>query len=217
MAGLRLILVIVATGLGAGALGAVLTFSRLSKAPPPSPVSVAAERPEVPGAVIPPGWNLALVSRLSHVEDRLDQLQLAADAPPVASAEPVAADPEQDPVRSREQERAAQYEAELAFRQDALAKHAGEPNDAAWAGPVTDSMRDSLTKGFDGVARTTNVDCRSKTCIATLTFPTPSDALVSLRQSSAKLTVPGCSSVAAVPTPPTSAGPYDLSVIYTCR
>lgn len=217
MAGLRLIVVIVATGLGAGALGALLTSSRLSKAPPPSPVSVAAERPAAPLPVIPPGWNLALVSRLSHVEEQLDQLHRAGDASPSASAAPAAADADQDPVQSHEQERAAQYEAELAFREDALAKHAGEANDAAWAGPLSASMRDSLTNGFDGVARTTSVDCRSQTCIATLTFPTPSDALISLRQSSAKLSVQGCTSVAAVPTPPTSPGPYDLTVIYTCR
>ena len=217
MAGMRLIVVIVATGLGAGALGAGLTSTRLGKASPASPVSVAAERPAVPAPVIPPGWNLALVSRLSHVEERLDQLQLAADAATPVSAEPAAADPDQDQVPSREQERAAQYESELAFRQDALARHGEEPSDPAWARPLAASMQDSLSKGFEGVARTTNVDCRSQTCIATLTFPTPSDALVSLRESSSKLTVQGCGSVAAVPTPPSNAGPYDLTVIYTCR
>ena len=47
-------------------------------------------------------------------------------------------------------------------------------------------------------------------------FPTPKGALVSLQQTH-KLLVQGCEGFAAIPTPPTGAGPYDLTVIYICR
>jgi len=216
MTGWRLVLVIVATGLGAGALGAVVVSSRSPGSPPPTPAARGAERTETAAPiVVPPGWNLALVSRLSHVEQQLDELRHADASPPVARG--TSADAGPNPVEAREKEREIQYQQELDYREDALAKHAGEPSDSAWAGPLAATMQQSLGTAFDGLAKTTNVDCRSKTCVATLTFPTPSDALVSLRQSASKLSVQGCGSLAAIPTPPTTAGPYDLTLVYTCR
>jgi hypothetical protein len=210
----RLLLAIGATGLGAGALGAVLASSSAAKSPPPRPGSVRTESPETPAPVIPPGWNLALVSRLSHVEQRLDELGHSDAAPPAAAGASEGVGP--NPAESREQQRLDQYQKELEYREQALANHAREPSDVAWAGPQAATMQQSLSNAFGGLARTANVDCRSKTCTATLTFPTPSDALVSFRDSS-KLSVQGCGSLAAVPTPPTSAGPYDLTLVYTCR
>jgi hypothetical protein len=216
MDGRRLVLVIVATGLGAGALGSVLASSRLTKPPSPRSSAVSTERSQDPAPVIPPGWDLALVSRLSHVEQRLGELGRARpDASPSAAAEP-SADKGSDPVQAREEQRANQYQQELDYRERALATHTAEATDTAWAGPLAATMQQSLSTSFQGLARTTNVDCRTKTCTATLTFPTPSDALMSFHDSS-KLSVQGCSGLAAVPTPPTSAGPYDLTLIYSCR
>ena len=212
----RSVLVIVTTGLGAGALGAVWASSRSTKSPPPRPASLETERPETTArVVVPPGWNPALVSRLSHVEQQLDELRHPDASPPAAAGPSAGAGP--NPVEAREKERAIQYDQELDYRQEALANHASEPSDPAWAGPLASTMRQSLSTAFEGLAQTANVDCRSKTCTATLTFPTPSDALVSLRQSASKLSVDGCGSLAAIPTPPTSAGPYDLTLVYTCR
>jgi len=214
MASWRAGALVMVTGLASGTLGALL-YAHLAKPPARSPVAVATERPQPPAPVIiPPGWDPALVSRLANVEQKLDEMRSPAALSPAAAEAPADAGPNDEQAQQRQ--RAAEYQEDLDYLEKALADHASEPTDGSWAGPLVASMQQSLGKAFEGAAQTKSVDCRSKTCTATLSFPTPKDALVSLQQTH-KLQVQGCKGFAAIPTPPTGAGPYDLTVVYNCR
>jgi hypothetical protein len=212
MAGWRSAVLVAMTGLASGTLGAIL-YAHFA-IPSPRLVSSRLERPEVQGPVIPPGWDRALVSRVSTVEQRLDEIGSRAPAPPASTKLSAASEPKDE--RTREQRRAEHYQKELDHLEKMLADHASEPNDDAWARPLATSMQQSLSRAFEGVAQTKNIDCRSKTCTATLSFPTPGAALASLQQSR-KYTFIGCKGGSIIPTPPKSAGPYDLTVVYSCR
>src|SRR5262245_6690078 len=174
----RLVVVATVAGLASGTIGAVV-FGRVAKSPAPQTTPVATPGP--PQAVVPPGWNLALLSRLAQVEQKVDNLQAPAGAPPAPAEAP--ADPGQSPdekarLEEREQERTAHYQKELDYLEKALADHASEPSDDAWARPLAANMEQSINKVLEGSGKTKLVDCSSKTCTATLAFPTPGDALV---------------------------------------
>jgi hypothetical protein len=209
-----LVAVVGAVGLGSGTVGAIV-YARIHKPAPPIPVAAAGEGPQH-APIVPPGWNLALVSRLASVEQKVDELRAPAAVPSAsigASADPTAKERQEE----RERQRAADYQKELDYREKALTEHASEPSDQSWAAPQAASMEQSIKTAFEGSARAATVDCRTKTCVATLTFPSPSDALVSMGQRAQKLAVEGCQGFVAIPTPPTSDGPYDMKVMYNCR
>jgi hypothetical protein len=214
MAGWRSTAVVMVTGLASGTVGSVV-YAHFVKSRAQSPVALMTERSESPKPVIiPPGWDLALVSRLANVEQKLDDLRASAPEAPGESRPTGDAGPNDEEAQKRQL--AADYQQDLDYLDKALADHANEPSDGAWATPLATSMQQALGKAFDGTAQTKSVDCRSKTCTATLTFPTPRDALASLRQPNG-LVVQGCNGFAAIPTPPATAGPYDLTVVYNCR
>jgi hypothetical protein len=58
-----------------------------------------------------------------------------------------------------------------------------------------------------------NVDCRSRTCVATLTFPSPSDALTFLASPSLRMLGRELRGLTSTPAPPSSAGAYDLTIV----
>ncbi|HEX6274174.1 MAG TPA: hypothetical protein VFZ53_14095 [Polyangiaceae bacterium] len=214
MARLQLAALTVVAGLASGTVGAI-AYARFATpaALPPAPV---AAKPPLRPPVIPPGWDVALVSRLNQVEQRLDELG-ETNAKPSASHE-MPEDSLSADEASREQERVAAYRAELDFLDEVLANHAQEPFDASWARAQAATMEQSLSAAFKDVARPKSIDCRSETCTATLSFPTAGDALVSVQQQYAKLTVPGCRGLIAIPKPPVAVGSYDLTVVYNnCR
>jgi hypothetical protein len=99
-----------------------------------------------------------------------------------------------------------------------LTSHATEPFDATWAPELSKSIHDELVAivpaehGF----KVDNVDCRSKTCVADLVYDTPDDALEG-RGVLGQAHVEGCHGFRATLEPPTSAGPYHTSIVYTCR
>lgn len=219
MRGWQLVAIVAVTGIASGAAGAMLYSRFMLPAAVRTPTTVlTVERPAAQAPVrvpiVPPGWDPTLVPRLAVVENRLDALRTSSrtESSPTSDAPQLVGDD-----RTREEKRADHYQQELDYRKDALADHDREPTDNAWAGPQVASMQQSLGKAFDGTAQTKSVDCRSKTCTATLAFPTPSDALVALAQKSQGLTVQGCKGAVAIPTPPANAGVYDLTVLYNCR
>ena len=78
-------------------------------------------------------------------------------------------------------------------------------------------MRESLAMMRDQ-AELTDVDCRRRTCTATLRFSTPAHALATIQQDLQRLAVQGCQGIIAIPTPPTGDGAYDMTVLYNgCR
>jgi hypothetical protein len=115
----------------------------------------------------------------------------------------------------------AQYQKELEYRTRSLADHDSEPLDSAWAGTESDQIkRDFAVKTSKASAKSVElkaVDCRSKTCAAQLSFPTPTDGLGFIQRGPGALAVLGCNGYSSIPPPPTGEGRYELTVLYTCR
>jgi hypothetical protein len=179
----------------------------------PSFIPVANERAAgVP--VVPPGWDPRLVDRVSHLEGQVDKLNAPSES--ADAADDASRFDERQRVAQREQERLEHYRSELRYRDELLNQHALEDSDAIWARPLEHSIRDSLSAAQLG-ADVGIVDCRSATCLSTLSFPSPRDALVSLRRNAVSLSMAGCRGFIAIPTPPAGNGRYELTVIHTCR
>jgi hypothetical protein len=195
-----------------GAIGAVL-LGQLGHAPAPAPTAQVAAEPSRP-VIVPPGWDAILNARVSSLENRVDDLSVARTAAAQASAAP--APPHADPPAARERERIEQYDKELATLDRLLGEHARETVDRAWLGPQSEAMERFLSDGARGrPVEVKGVDCRDRTCVATLAFPHPMDALGYLQ--TAHLAAPGCRGFSAIPTPPADDGPYELSIHYNCR
>jgi hypothetical protein len=199
-----------------GAVGAV-GAGRLLQAPAESRGSppVVDRAPPEREVIVPPGWDAVLHARVSNLESRVDDLSARstapAQAPTAAPAQPA------DPSSSRERERTEHYEKELAHRERLLGEHEREAVDRAWAVPQSDVLARSLADQAAGQSvEVERVDCRSNSCVASLTFPSPMSALTYL-QDTRHLVVRGCNGFTAIPTPPADDGPYDLSVHYKCR
>ncbi len=191
---------------GASGIGGALATSSVQREPLPAtaPESLS------PLVIAPPGWDPRLVARVSHIEQQLVD----------SHANAVEKGPETTSVgepSSREQERVEHYQRELEHRQERLWAHEKESIDVSWAAPQARSIEDALAPALRVKdARVDNVDCRSATCVATLSFPSPEAALRALSQGS-ELASAGCPGLSAVPTPPTAEGRYALTLIYACR
>jgi hypothetical protein len=144
------------------------------------------------------------LTRLSAVEARLGKLE---EAP--AAAAPQAARPAV--------ERQAQYGQELLHQSEVIAEHEREQRDESWAPQQSRTITELFAPAEQAASlRVKNVDCRSKTCVATLTYPTPDDALTG-HALLAQATVAGCHGLSSTLAPPTSAGSYDVGLVYYCR
>jgi hypothetical protein len=92
------------------------------------------------------------------------------------------ADPANAPHRQTEEEERQANEAQLAA-------HAAEPVDVAWALAKSQSVTIALDGlNSPGNMQVSKLECRSKTCLARLSWPTRSDALESRKQVVALLT-----------------------------
>jgi hypothetical protein len=194
---------VVLLGLASGALGAAL-MGRLSgsheTARAPARVQRAAAQDPV---ITPPGWDPRFLSRLPPPA-----------APPAAPAP--AAPAAEHAVADKEREREQHYRDELEHRESELANHDAEALDHAWADSEGATVRDALSSVGNGVYTVKSVDCRSKTCVAELTYPSPAQAVA--RHAVIGNAAPaGCHGMFSALTPPTSDGLYDTTVIYYCR
>lgn len=207
-------LVFVVVAIGAGVLGGAMFGHSSRSAPRPESPPIERPEPHPPLVIVPPGWDATLTDRVAALEHRLDRPQRSDDRPPDPSSQ-------SQPGSDREAERVAQYQKELEYRTRSLADHDGEPLDSAWAGTESDQIRrDFARKTSNAGARSVElkaVDCRSKTCTAELSFPTPVAGLGFIQQGPATLAVPGCNGFSSVPPPPTGDGRYEVTVLYTCR
>jgi hypothetical protein len=194
-------LLMVVVGLGSGMAGALLV-GHLREAPAPRPVvAVVPSQPAV--ARLPPGWD----RRPARVEQRIAEL------PAQRAVEPSAAAPE--PVPGREVERAAHYQHELELKSQLIADHEREVVDPVWSAQTGEEVRALLAAQSDRFD-VRGVDCRGRTCVADLVFPRPEDALAYI-QGHDVAPPASCNGLIAIPSPPESDGPYDLSIVYTCR
>jgi hypothetical protein len=207
----------VVAALVAGVTGAVVT-SYFAKATPENarvPVPQPSAQPDRP-TVVPPGWNRQLLGRMGALEQELAELKLR--EPAKTEAEPAKTDGEPAlEVSDRETERQVQYQNELDYREERLAALAAEPLDVSWSRTQSAQLRDTLAP-IAGPAAIKSIDCRSKGCAAVITFPSPGEALAATGvRGFPRFFVEGCGGVAITPTPPESAGPYDLTILYACR
>jgi hypothetical protein len=186
----------IVVGLAAGLVGS-LVADQLRSSDPPAAASVQQPHAAPPPAIVPPGWNHQYVQEPS-AGDR------AAAEPRV---EPQAAS--QAPS-DREQQKLAHYHNELATQDTRVADHARESLDASWATSSADRLRAATAElGVD--AR--EIDCRTTTCVASLEFANPSEALAFLHSTRMSKMIGGFSGMTSTPTPPTSDGAYQLTVV----
>lgn len=199
----RLIMIVV--GLAAGVVGAVVATARTPQAGTPLPVAASdplrgheARGVPAPAPIIPPGWDRRYLERMNELEDKVQALEGR-----VAPTERVT-------PTEREQEKRAHYERELATQEARLADHDREEVDAAWSSTGAERLR-SAADNVGVVARA--VDCRSRTCVASLRFPSPEAGLTFLRSPQMSKLLVGFSSMTSTPAPPTNPGDYDLTVV----
>jgi hypothetical protein len=198
---------VVVAGVIAGVVGGAVVAHLTPK--PPAPASA---KPRVAMApVVPASWDSRLLGRVGELEARVAALHDERDAGQAKAPAP-------EPPTEHQLERQQHYEVELKHREKLAEQHAAEEFDEAWARPQAQSMTEAFKKiDFTTGARVVDVDCRGKTCAATFEFPTPIEGLTALQQRSDGLAVDGCNGYTAIPTPPTSAGPYSMTLFYTCR
>jgi hypothetical protein len=189
-------------GLAAGMAGALIIGRR--GAEPPARVSGPPRTRETPPTeIVPPGWDRRYLVRVNELEARLDQLDQR-------TAPPSEREQERPALDLREQDKLAHYDQELAAQRARLAEHDREDVDLAWSASSAERVR--ATADEIGVAPRA-IDCRSKSCVATLSFTNPEAGLGFLRSAKMSKLVAGFSSMTSTPTPPTSAGDYDLTVV----
>jgi hypothetical protein len=171
-------------------------------------VTQQSTQPERP-TVVPPGWNTQLLGRVGVLEQELEELK---QQQPAKNEGEAAHEPS-----DRETERQVQYQTELDYREERLAALAAEPMDVTWSRAQSAQLRDALAP-IAGPNSIKSIDCRSKGCSAVVTFPSPGEALAATgTRGFDRFMVDGCGGVAITPTPPESAGPYDLTILYACR
>jgi hypothetical protein len=190
-------------GLLAGALGALLAGGLFSPREPEHHARRAAPpAAAAPAGIVPPGWDPRFVAAVAPPR---------APAPaPTSAAAPSPSAPD-DKERGREEH----YAQELEHRENELAGHDSESVDRAWADGEATTIRQALVAGERSFV-VKSVDCRTKTCVAQLTYPSPTDAVAG-QAALATVGPAGCHGMFSTLTPPTSEGSYDATVVYYCR
>jgi hypothetical protein len=196
-------LINIAIGLVAGVCGALVVGARSSSSNPVGPATAATEvardgRSErMPGLVVPPGWDVRYLDRVNELAARVDAIE--------ARTEPAA------PLTEREQGRSEHYRRELETQEARVAEHQREELDAPWATTSAERVRATA----DALGRSLRtIDCRSKTCITSLRFSTPTAGLEFLRSREVSQLGRGFSGLTSTPTPPTATGDYDLMIVF---
>jgi hypothetical protein len=196
-------------GVLSGAAGALLV-GRFSPAPKPAAPIVPGPAPPVQ-VIVPPGWDPRFATRLAGVEDRLAALRTGE---PPSAAEPHAVD---EPAGEREREREEVYRADLELQDRAVEDHGREPRDAPWANREASEIRVAMSAApVTPPFAVRAIDCRSKTCLATVTFSSPAEALQQ-HEALSRVVPPGCNGLTSALQPPNGDGAYDTTVVYYCR
>ena len=195
-------LINIAIGLVAGVCSALVVGARSSSSHPvvPTPVVTEVARDghgeRMPPPIVPPGWDARYLDRVNELAARVDAIEARTEPAP--------------PSTDREQGRAEHYRRELATQEARLADHEHEELDASWA--ATGAERVRAAAGELGVMLQA-IDCRSKTCVASLRFSTPMAGLTFLRSREMSQLGRGFSGLTSTPTPPTAASDYDLTIV----
>jgi hypothetical protein len=195
-------------GLFTGALGA-LVAGGLSSPREPAHHSERAVPPAAvaPAGIVPPGWDPRFVAAIASQRATAPAPPSLAVAPP-----PSAARTEPDDKERGQKEHYAQ---ELEHRENELASHDHEGVDRGWADGAAATIRQALAAGERSFV-VKSVDCRTKTCVAELTYPSPTEAVAG-QAALASVGPAGCHGMFSTLTPPTSEGAYDATVVYYCR
>jgi hypothetical protein len=150
------------------------------------------------------------------VDRRLAEMagRLAARAP--EAAPPRAVEPAAPVARPTVEDRARLAEREAKDHEARLAEHDRETRDGAWAATMETRAADTF-RGLppDGAARFEGVDCRSHTCVATLSWPSYDGAVASLQDTAAVGARMGCAERLTLPAA-TGGDRYEAKLLFDC-
>jgi hypothetical protein len=106
----------------------------------------------------------------------------------------------------------------LAAHHASLAAHATEPRDSPWA-QETEALlqKDLAVLAARTHASILSVDCRTRSCVATIGFASVADALQNARPAVAAANHVPCSSESALDDAEDAASPYPMTVVYECE
>ncbi|MEQ9499925.1 MAG: hypothetical protein RIT81_23815 [Deltaproteobacteria bacterium] len=117
---------------------------------------------------------------------------------------------------------AAPFDPEVALAEareghsDALHRHAETPFEASWAEPAAAGLREELGRIAEDRAFTVaEVDCRSRSCVVTLDWPTYDGVMEDAGAVLHRTTLP-CANEAFVPPPDDPAAPYRTEILFDC-
>lgn len=164
---LRVVLIPLAGAIGILSMSLVL-FGLRSSRPPSSGHQEAHALADAPGTSLVESRDHLTDDRIARMQRRLDELEARAQHP--ARDEGAA---ESQPERPLAEEKAEH----LARHRKALDDHLLEPFDPAWAS----STAKTIQEGLQGIAASGHLtalkpDCRSRTCVATVQWPSAAAA-----------------------------------------
>jgi hypothetical protein len=203
---------------GALAGAVVATIAGRILAPAPKPTAASGPRVVDAPVMVPSSWDTRFLPRLEAVESKVALLSAGRPNTDASDGEHST----DTKVAGDNGERAAaleqQYELDLAHQDHVLFEHQHEPADREWARAQEQEIGRVLSEASDhgGGFRVESVDCRSKTCVAEITYPSPGDAL-SKRNNLSSISAKGCHGMSSALERPTSAGAYTARIIYYCR
>lgn len=203
-------LINIAIGVVAGIAGALIASGRsasspassVERAPPTGDVAHADRGARMAAVVVPPGWDARYLARVDDLAARLDAVEARGEPAPSPTPAPTSSE--------RQQARAAHYRQELATQEQRVADHEREELDPAWASASAARVR-AAADALGAAPRA--IDCRSRTCVASLRFATPTAGLEFLRSREASQLARGFSGLASTPTPPDAASDYELTIV----
>lgn len=190
-------------------VGGTLLAGKLRAPPAAPPPSVGAPPPNAlapaPGGTSPGAARLrALEERLAQLEERERARERARDAgaPP---AEQQAGDHRREAAEER-----AQFQA-------LVDDHRRDRVDAAWSRAASAGLRGDLgSLATEGHFQVLEMDCRSSSCVATLEWPTFSEARHARAALIGHRYHPNCAYGLSLPEPDDAASAYRTSMIFQC-
>jgi hypothetical protein len=186
--------------LGAATGAAIVVFAgpRVSASGP------TADRPAEKVSVSP-SWN---EQRIARLEAELSNVQRAA-----ASAAPrseVRMTPEPPPRRETQEELTQAH-------QDLIAEHWREPQQSRWSAPAEATFQNDLAKlATTGKFTVNQVDCRTATCIATLSWASRGDAKQAMPEILHAHYQTNCGRTLHLPDATEGASTYEATVVFDC-